>query len=97
MDGQREVYVQPHAGGTICFRDRHSSSRAVQCLTCVRTMLDACISPDQLRLKHRVLGGIHDQLWNLMRGFYDVIPAHLISVFDYQVLYMTQTAPEVSS
>ncbi|CAN0188052.1 unnamed protein product [Pylaiella littoralis] len=38
----------------------------------------------QLRLKHRVLNGTHAQLWNLMRGLYDVIPAHLISVFDYQ-------------
>lgn len=25
------------------------------------------------------------QLWHLMRGLYDVIPSHLISVFDYQV------------
>ncbi|CAN0479757.1 unnamed protein product, partial [Hapterophycus canaliculatus] len=38
----------------------------------------------QLRLRHRVLDGTHVQLWHLMRGLYDVIPSHLISVFDYQ-------------
>ncbi|CAB1116618.1 unnamed protein product [Ectocarpus sp. CCAP 1310/34] len=40
----------------------------------------------RLRLKHRVLDGTHSQLWHLMRGMYDVIPSHLISVFDYQEL-----------
>lgn len=42
-------------------------------------------TPLQLRLRHRILDGIYSQLWHVMRGFYDVIPAHLISVFDYQV------------
>lgn len=32
-----------------------------------------------------MLDGTHVQLWHLMRGLFDVIPSHLISVFDYQV------------
>lgn len=50
------------------------------CVYCVLSPLCG-----QLRLKHRVLDGTHMQLWHLMRGLYDVIPSHLISVFDYQV------------
>lgn len=44
-----------------------------------------CLFSNQLRLKHHMFGAVKGQLWHLLRGFYDVIPAHLISVFDYQV------------
>ncbi|CAN0300286.1 unnamed protein product, partial [Discosporangium mesarthrocarpum] len=40
----------------------------------------------KLRLKHLMLDSIREQLWHLLKGFYDVIPTHLISVFDYQEL-----------
>lgn len=40
----------------------------------------------QLRLRHRLLDSIKPQLENLLIGIYEVIPADLLSVFDYQEL-----------
>eukprot|EP01032_Pedospumella_encystans_P015961 gene15961-18228_t len=40
----------------------------------------------QLRLRHRMLDSIKPQLENLLTGIYEVIPADLLSVFDYQEL-----------
>lgn len=40
----------------------------------------------QLRLRHRLLDSIKPQLENLLIGLYEVIPADLLSVFDYQEL-----------
>jgi len=40
----------------------------------------------QLRLRHRLLDSIKPQLENLLTGLYEVIPADLLSVFDYQEL-----------
>eukprot|EP01038_Epipyxis_sp_PR26KG_P006524 gene6524-8965_t len=40
----------------------------------------------QLRLRHRMLDSIKPQLENLLIGLYEVIPADLLSVFDYQEL-----------
>ena len=40
----------------------------------------------QLRLRHRMLDSIKPQLENMLIGMYEVIPADLLSVFDYQEL-----------
>jgi hypothetical protein len=40
----------------------------------------------QLRLRHRLLDSIKPQLEQLLIGLYEVIPADLLSVFDYQEL-----------
>lgn len=40
----------------------------------------------QLRLRHRMLDSIKPQLEQFLRGFYEVIPPDLLSVFDYQEL-----------
>lgn len=38
----------------------------------------------QLRLRHRMFDSIRPQLEALLKGIYDVIPADLLSIFDYQ-------------
>ena len=40
----------------------------------------------QLKLRHRMLDSIKPQLEHFLRGFYEVIPGDLLSVFDYQEL-----------
>ena len=40
----------------------------------------------QLRLRHRLLDSIKPQLENMLIGLYEVVPADLLSVFDYQEL-----------
>ena len=40
----------------------------------------------QLKLRHRMLDSIKPQLESFLRGFYEVIPGDLLSVFDYQEL-----------
>ncbi|CAM9483914.1 unnamed protein product [Phaeothamnion confervicola] len=40
----------------------------------------------RLRLRHRMLDAVRPQLEALLRGFYEVVPPALVSVFDYQEL-----------
>lgn len=40
----------------------------------------------ELRLRHRMLDSIQPQLEALLKGFYEVLPCDLMSVFDYQEL-----------
>lgn len=40
----------------------------------------------QLQLKHRLFDSVKEPLVALLEGFYEIIPPHLISVFDYQEL-----------
>ena len=40
----------------------------------------------QLRLRHRMLDSIKPQLEHFLTGLYEVVPADLLSVFDYQEL-----------
>lgn len=42
----------------------------------------------QLRLRHRLFDSIKLQLEALLKGFYDIIPPQILSVFDYQELDM---------
>ncbi|CAM9207238.1 unnamed protein product [Chrysoparadoxa australica] len=50
----------------------------------------------KLRLKHVMLDSIKSQLWNLRLGFYEVVPWHIISVFDYQELeYLLAGIPQI--
>jgi hypothetical protein len=46
--------------------------------------------PDYLdaQLKYRTMTRIQDQLAELLKGFYDVVPEPLLSVFDFQVRYV---------
>ncbi|RLN88158.1 hypothetical protein BBJ28_00009067 [Nothophytophthora sp. Chile5] len=39
-----------------------------------------------LLLKHKMFGGVREQLEALLRGLYDVLPRSLLAVFDYQEL-----------
>ena len=38
------------------------------------------------QVKYRLLTRVHDQLFHLLSGFYDVVPEPLLSVFDFQEL-----------
>ena len=38
----------------------------------------------ELRLRHRMLDSIMPQLQSFLKGFYEVLPPDLVSVFDYQ-------------
>jgi E3 ubiquitin ligase SMURF1/2/E3 ubiquitin-protein ligase NEDD4 len=40
----------------------------------------------ELRLRHRMLDSIMPQLQSFLKGFYEVLPPDLVSVFDYQEL-----------
>ena len=49
-----------------------------------------------LRLKHRMLDSIKLQLQNFLKGFYEVLPSDLLSVFDYQELELLMCGvPEI--
>ncbi|GAB5037906.1 hect e3 ubiquitin [Nannochloropsis oceanica] len=41
-----------------------------------------------LMLRHRLLDGVKRQIWQLLRGVYEVVPKDLLSVFDYQELQL---------
>lgn len=49
-----------------------------------------------LRLQHRMLDSIKPQLESFLRGFFEVLPSDLVSVFDYQELEMLMCGlPEI--
>uniref|UniRef100_I2CRW4 HECT-type E3 ubiquitin transferase n=1 Tax=Nannochloropsis gaditana (strain CCMP526) TaxID=1093141 RepID=I2CRW4_NANGC len=48
-----------------------------------------------LMMRYQLLDGVKHQVWHLLRGFYEVVPKSLLSVFDYQELQLLMSGMPV--